>query len=181
MLNTQETPRPHPKKGEGPISEPSTHNRMRVSGGSRGSLGGVSGEYRNGGQTDDLLCFCEEMARNIDTEGHNSQDFLQRPIGLHVYHFFWAVLSNLSASHRVSKVGYWGPDRGWGRRGWGPGGATEGREGFDKGGPGLSNSVKSQSFCTIQGAGSTIMAFFNRMESVWQADIGAAIGFEGVL
>ena len=97
------------------------------------SLGGLdrwgSREYRNGGQTDDFAVFCEEMARNIDTEGHNSQDFLQRPIGLHVYHFFWAVLSNLSASHRVSKVTYSTPDPGqpWGRgcRG-GTGGGSRG-------------------------------------------------------
>ena len=104
-------------RGEGPKFVPSTHNRVSGAG------------YRNGGQTDEFAVFCAEMARNIDTVGHISQVFLQRATGLRVYHFFWAVLSNLSASHRVSKVTYSTPDPGqpWGRgcRG-GTGGGSRG-------------------------------------------------------
>ena len=92
-----------------------------------------------GDRLPNLLYSVRKWPRNIDTEGHISR-FLSAAHRVEGLPFFLAVLSNPSASHRVSKVGYR---------------------------PEVSNSAKSQSFCMIQGAGSTVMTFMNRMGSVW--------------
>ena len=78
-----------------------------------------------GDRLPNLLYSVRKWPRNIDTEGHISR-FLSAAHRVEGLPFFLAVLSNPSASHRVSKVGYRGPDRGWGWGGWGPGGGDRG-------------------------------------------------------